>query len=290
MRSSNVLGLHLPPFLHSFQPHHHHHYLLLFFPVSTLGTQRRVASLVMTEILGTALRQNAAGQRCILVYDRDAGRSMVSGQRYHQSHEGGSLHTDNVNVPECWEHMLLTCLVPAARGGENILVSAVAVYNHLAATAPDALRVLASDFWWEFRGFDDRFYRAPILFFNRRGEPCVRWLREYLESAHQRLQVPLTDEQRAALDLLTATSLDPAFQYHHTFAAGEVLLANDLHLLHGRTTFYDAAPAQEEYDFAHPVNRLMQRNWLESRNPEIRGVNQGPFVVPSPEELTAMLA
>ena len=239
----------------------------------------------MTEVMGRALKQNAAGERCILVYDRDASRSMVSGQRYHQSHEGGSLHTDNVNVPDTWEHMLLTCLVPAAKGGENILVSAVAIYNHLVETAPEALQELAQDFWWEFRGFDERFYRAPILFFSKQGEPCMRWLREYMESAHQRLAVPFTPAQQEALDLLTATSLDPAFQFHYRFRAGEVLFANDLHLLHGRTTFYDEAPATEAYDFANPVNRLMQRNWLESHNPAVRGINQSRYSIPAAHEL-----
>ena len=232
----------------------------------------------MSQLLGDCLKQNAAGEVSILVFDRDASRQMVDGQRYHQSHEGGSLHTDNVNLPDCWEFMLLTCLQPAVRGGESILVSAGAIYEHFRTTDPEVLQTLAGDFWWEYRGFSNAFYRAPILFANRDGEPCFRWLREYLESAHERIGAPFSPKQQHALDSLTAATLNPAFQWRHAFRKGEILFANDLQLFHGRTAFEDAAPASPEYDFAHPVNRLMQRNWVHTTS-RFRGMNQSKYSV-----------
>lgn len=201
-----------------------------------------------------------------------------------------SLSLLDVNVPQCWEHMLLTCLVPAQEGGDNILVSATSIYQELERKHPQLLPVLAQDFWWEFRGFSDRFYRAPILFFNRRGEPCLRWLREYMESAHARLKIPLTPLQLEALNTLSELTRSPALQFYYSFKAGEVLIANDLHLLHGRTAFRDAAPASEEYNFSQPVNRLMQRNWLESHQLKYRGINQSRYWVPDTQELQKVMS
>lgn len=237
--------------------------------------------------MGDCLKQNSSGERSILVFDRDATRRMVDGQRYHQSHEGGSLHTDNVNIPECWEFMLLTCLQPAMIGGENILVSAVSVFEYFQKHDPDVLLTLAKDFWWEYRGFSDGFFRAPILFYNRSGEPCFRWLREYMESAHHRLAQPFTPEQQHALDSLTNITLDPHFQFHYSFRKGQILFANDLQLFHGRTAFRDAQAASSDYDFSHPVNRLMQRNWVQTTS-SFRGINQSKFCVPTTEEIAGL--
>lgn len=61
-------------------------------------------------MLGETPVQNAEGIRAIQVYNRDNQKRMKDGQRYHQSREGGSIHTDNVNIPELWDYMALTCL------------------------------------------------------------------------------------------------------------------------------------------------------------------------------------
>lgn len=239
----------------------------------------RLAALALTSCLGDPLVQNAMGERSILVFDRDVSKTMADGQRYHQSREGGSLHTDNVNVPNTWEYMLLTCLKPAMQGGENILVSGFSLYNYLEENDPTAIETLSEDFLFEFRGFDSRFYRAPILFFNKLGQPCFRWLRDYIESAHRRASVPLTPKQLAAMDALTAASLKPELQVHYRFRQGEILFANDMQLLHGRTAFVDAAPSSPEYDMANPQNRLLQRNWLQTATPVYRGINQSRYEI-----------
>eukprot|EP00730_Choanoeca_flexa_P010511 TRINITY_DN1833_c0_g1_i2.p1 TRINITY_DN1833_c0_g1~~TRINITY_DN1833_c0_g1_i2.p1 ORF type:complete len:354 (+),score=90.96 TRINITY_DN1833_c0_g1_i2:1-1062(+) len=254
--------------------------LAMIQPVPSLADdmiKMRFVTFALTSCLGEPLVQNAAGQRSILVYDRDASRKMVDGQRYHQSHEGGSLHTDNVNVPDTWEYMFLTCLQPAVSGGDSILVSAFDVHAYLQEHHPDVVETLQEDFLWELRGFGDRFYTAPILFRNNRDEPCFRWLREYLESAHERAQQPLTTQQQVALETLTATTELPELQLEYTLKKGEIMFANDMQVFHGRTTFYDADPAEEEYNFARGVNRLLQRNWVATATTEYRGSNQSRY-------------
>ncbi|EDQ90705.1 uncharacterized protein MONBRDRAFT_7164 [Monosiga brevicollis MX1] len=250
--------------------------LALLQPMPSLAKNihaMRFAALAMSSCLGTPLVQNAAGDKSILVFDRDAGRKMVDGQRYHQSHEGGSMHTDNVNVPETWEYMLLTCLQPAAEGGESILLSSSTVEAYLAKHDPEALETLKEDFLWELRGFSERFYRAPILFHGTDGYPCFRWLREYLESAHARAGEPLTDRQISALNALTNATLEESLQLRYNMAKGEILFANDMSLLHGRTTFYDRQQASTEYDFGTQANRLLQRNWVKTKTSQYANVN-----------------
>lgn len=69
------------------------------------------------------------------------------------------------------------------------------MHNFLQRHAPEALEELRQDFWWEYRGFSDKFFRAPILFYNAKGEPLIRYLRDYMESAYARQGVALTDKQ-----------------------------------------------------------------------------------------------
>ena len=176
---------------------------------------------------------------------------------------------------------------------ESILVSSSTVYNVLKERAPEALEILAQqDFWWEFRGFSPlgQFYRAPILYFNRMGEPCFRFLRDYMESAHDRLGDPHTPEQRWALDALT-TSMEAisAIQFRFDSGPGHMLFANDVQILHGRTSFMDANAATSEYDFSNPVNRLFQRNWIRTSS-SFENMNDAPFTVPDDEEIRRIIA
>ena len=52
----------------------------------------------VSKILGSLIIQNNNNDKLIFVYDRDRKFSMHKGSRYHQTREGGSIHTDNVNV------------------------------------------------------------------------------------------------------------------------------------------------------------------------------------------------
>ncbi|KNC86314.1 hypothetical protein SARC_01538 [Sphaeroforma arctica JP610] len=224
--------------------------------------ERRINAFVQAQILGTTPQQNAEGVKAILVYNRNDGVQMKQGARYHQSRDGGSIHTDNVNIPDLWDYMLLTCLQPAQIGGESILCSTLAVHNYLNEHVPEALEILRGQFWWELRGFSDGFYRAPILFYNDKGEPLLRYLRDYLESAHIRQGQPLTDKQMWALDVLDCVCEMSTIQFRYNMQQGETLLANDTQLLHGRTSFTDAEAAKQSYDFEKANNRLYQRVWL----------------------------
>jgi len=255
--------------------------LVLIPGIDGLNTvhEMRLATYVMTSLGGEPLVQNAEGHKSVLVYDRDSSRKMADGQRYHQSHEGGSLHTDNVNVPDVWESMLLTCLQPAQLGGESIVVSVAAVHNYMVDHFPDSVETLQRDFLWEFRGFSDKFYKAPLLYYNPAGEPCMRYLRDYMTSAHKRLKQPMTVEQSRSVDLIDCIAELSEFQIRAIFNKGETLWCNDVQLLHGRTSFIDSGKAELVYDINKPVNRLYQRTWVKTDNEKFRHFNQSSYEI-----------
>lgn len=228
--------------------------------------EQRTIYWLMGNVLGETLVQNEAGDKAVLVYDRDRTNSMTKGARYHQTREGGTIHTDNVNVPYKWHYLVLACISPAMAGGENILVNALHVHKILKQKHSDVLAILEKNFLWEQRGVADATYEAPIITYNQNGEPEFRHLRPYMESAHQKLGKPLTDEQMYALDTLDAVLEHSDNQYRHSFSAGEVLLTYDAQILHGRTCFSDAFNAvtvlEWRKDHHKPLKRTMDRLWV----------------------------
>jgi len=218
------------------------------------------------KLFGNLLVQNEQGATVITVYDRDRLGSMFSGARYHQTREGGSIHTDNVNVPELWDYLYLSCISPAYVGGENILVDGVLINRILEEKFPKAFEVLKSPFIWEMRGVKDELYHAPIITYDEKGEPHFRHLRPYMESAHVKAETPLSAQQLYALDVLDALLNDSHNQIRYRMQAGDILLSKDDHVLHGRTCFSDDLEAVSIENMGnqpnHPLKRTMDRLWV----------------------------
>jgi len=85
----------------------------------------------ISNLLGTPLVQDHFGRRLIHIYDRDSAKQIKDGARYHQTHESGAIHNDNVNIPEPWDYLLVGCVIPAMTGGENIIVNGRGVHDYL---------------------------------------------------------------------------------------------------------------------------------------------------------------
>ncbi len=226
-------------------------------------------SAPLGELFGKLLVQNEQGAKVITVYDRDRLGSMFTGSRYHQTREGGSIHTDNVNVPELWDYLYLSCISPAHVGGENILVDGILIHDLLQKNFPKAFEILKSPFIWEMRGVKDELYNAPIITYDDQGEPHFRHLRPYMESAHIKANTPLTAEQLYALDVLDALLNDSNNQVRYRMESGDILLSKDDQVLHGRTCFsdeLDAISIDERASFPNkPLKRTMDRLWITRR-------------------------
>ena len=211
--------------------------------------------------LGDLVVQNADGATLVEVYDRRIGR-IEDGVRYHQTRQGGDIHTDSVNHPVPFEYLILGCVASAAVGGESIVVPAADVVSALAGV-PGALHTLRQPFWFEGRGMGSEvgLFQIPVLS-DGDGVPRFRYLRSYIESAHAKAGQPLTSEQVFAFDALDATLEDSSVQRRFTLRAGEALVCLDAEIFHGRTAFVD-----REMPGAWAPQRHMFRVWVRTRRP-----------------------
>lgn len=220
-----------------------------------------------SKILGKLIIQNKEGNESVLVYDRDRKLSINNNARYHQTREGGSIHTDNVNVSLKWDYMILSCLSSGLVGGETILVNAKDVFIKLNKEYKFAKKILQQNFYWEKRGLSNSYYKAPILKINRKGEPEFRYLRPYLESAHKKKGIPLSNKQLYALDVLDALLESSDNQYRFKMRPGDLLLALDSQVLHGRTSFSDYYESKTPFinkKVNAPLKRTMVRTWIKA--------------------------
>ncbi len=240
---------------------------LLLRPVPGLDVpQRRAFAWLVATLLGDPVVQNKEGDRFVSVWARPGETRVINGARYHQTREGGGPHTDNVSLPESWEYLVFSCVRPAKIGGDTILVSGVSIHQELLAV-PAALEILQRPFWWEYRGIADGLFSAPIITYDDAGEPRFRYLRKYLESAHQRAGEPLTTEQVWALDCLEAIADLPRLQFRTPIDEGEILITHDSQVLHARTFFCDSSPgAPADASQAAAGNfRFFDRVWAKKR-------------------------
>ena len=112
----------------------------------------------VSNILGKRLVQNDKGDTMVYVYDRDRNLSINTGGRYHQTREGGSIHTDNVNLSNRWDYLILSCVSKAEVGGETILVNGNDIYKILKKKYRLALKILRKI----FTGKKEEYQRASI--------------------------------------------------------------------------------------------------------------------------------
>lgn len=226
---------------------------------------------LIARLLGDTLVQNEDGHHLYLIADR--GGKMEHGARYSQTNQGGSFHTDGVNLESGYDYFLLSCLAPAERGGESVLVSGHSVHRELREKSPETLRDLGREFVWEFKGiYKDRFYRKAILSLGD-GVPRWHYLRNYLEEAAAKQNEPLSEASVLAMDRLDGTLGDPRLQFRHRLGPGETVIVNDKEIFHGRTPFEDRAGSVslETYLSGDRNDLVLQRSctriWVNARTP-----------------------
>jgi len=230
--------------------------------------QTEAVHWILSLLLGETIVQNEEGRHLIHIYDRDPKRRIKDGARYHQTHESGQIHTDNVNIPENYQYLLVGCATPAKIGGENIIVNGRAIYDFLNTHAREELEILKSNFVFEYRGISRELYEAPIITFSERGEPLFRHLRTYMESAHMRADRPLSEDQVRALDTLDAALSMSEFQLLYRLKSGEILVANDSQVLHDRRCFVDGKDMitldelKKHPESKKPLRRTLLRTWV----------------------------
>ena len=156
------------------------------------------------------------------------------------------MHGDPTDV------VALMCIRPARSGGLSSIVSAGRVHNALLDEQPWHLPVLYRGFRYDRKGEQgphEAPVTEPIPVFARRGARLdCRYARSYIAGAADRLGVPLTAAELAALDAFDAAARREDLAMRMDFRPGDVQLLDNLAVLHGRTAFEDGPdPAERRY-------------------------------------------
>lgn len=216
--------------------------------------QARVALWGLGTHLGWAEPQDGAGNRLHDV--RDIGRPFGSDDsiRYFQTNHAIEFHNDGADM------FALFCLRAGCSGGRSRLVSAVEVFNEIARRRPDLAVVLQEDFHVDARGQRTDGARCqvhPVYSYTER-QLSILLKRAYIESAQRFDDVPrLTAAQTEALALLAAVMEEPGMALEFDLLPGDILMASNHTILHGRTAFEDDVAAGTEGEGRH-----MLRLWL----------------------------
>ncbi|MDG2381164.1 MAG: TauD/TfdA family dioxygenase [Pirellulaceae bacterium] len=203
--------------------------------------------------LGTPVSQSAEGTTVFSVRNEGLGTQDPK-TRGPNTNKKLSFHTDRCDV------IGFLCIQPAMTGGENQIVSSVAVYNKILSTRPDLLSILLQPFYYQRHNVDlgneTPFTKQPI-FSIYQGHFAANFLRVLIERAYADESTPeMTPQQREALDFLETTAADPSLSITFRQEVGDLLLLNNFVTLHRRTEFKD--------NVDHP--RHLLRIWLSMPN------------------------
>lgn len=210
--------------------------------------------------IGDIYPQDSSGTEIREVRDRGTRIGEGRFSRYSDSSYGGSMHTDGAQVPlPVPDYFSLLCIQRAIEGGEFIMISAQAVYNHLLEHAPEVVEVLNQPFHFDRRGDlgpnGEKTAVKPV-FFREGNDIGVTYLREYIETGHSHEGIPnLTSYQKKALDALDEILADPSFHVRGFLNPGDIIFVNNKRIIHGRTSFKNGLDESQ--------TRLLLRMWLQ---------------------------
>ena len=205
--------------------------------------------------VGTPVSQSAEGERIFHV--RDAGYGDQDPRtRGPNTRKKLSFHTDRCDV------ISFLCLKQAKSGGENFLVSSLALFNELLERRPDLLQELMRPYYYQRHNVDGGnalpYCRQPI-FSIFEGHFAASFLRVLIERAYRMPELPeMTDLQREALDYLEQLAEDPALHVRFRQQAGDMLFLNNWVTFHRRSDFEDHETPERK--------RHLLRLWLSVPN------------------------
>lgn len=229
--------------------------------------------------LGTAIEQSKSGE---LINDlQDTGLKIGDPKSRWINASGPSpLHTDPCDL------LVMLSVEEAARGGETELASCVAAHNEMLRRHPDLLEILYEPLYHKlpdwYEGAEE-YYPLPT-FSSYQGYFSCTHRRYLVEDAQKHTDAPrLSEKQIQALDKLDEVYNDPKFKLTTRLMPGDLLVMNNLLLVHGRTAFTDDATSRRHLMrlwISHPKTRPLPPEYsLPFRNNEAGSVRGGSLIV-----------
>lgn len=196
---------------------------------------------------GEPIPQNAAGQ--LIGHVRDTGRDyQARNVRGYTTRAELKAHCDASDV------VGLLCRHPARRGGESLIASATAIYNHLAAERPELIAPLLKGFHFDLRGegvTDDpdetTFHRVPVFSWFG-GRLSCRYNGKTIEDGMAKRGMPLDGLALEAVREVGRLAVQPPFRYDMTFEKGDIQLLSNHAILHARAAFEDWPEPERQRD------------------------------------------
>jgi len=238
------------------------------FPVERYDeeTVRRIFWGICQHI-GTPVSQSANGERIFSVRNEGYGDG-DNRQRGPNTNRKLSFHSDRSDV------IAFLCWKQAKSGGENQLVSSLALHNAILERRPDLLEQLYLPYYYKRHNVDSGndlpWCRQPI-FSKTGGKFACNILRVLIDRAYALPELPeMSEIQREALDFVEETASDPSLHYAFRQKPGDMLFLNNFTVLHRRSAFEDfEEPERRRHIFriwlsvpnSRPLDPLFQENY-----------------------------
>jgi alpha-ketoglutarate-dependent taurine dioxygenase len=209
--------------------------------------QARLVTWAIANAIGIPVSQTARGARLVDVMDTSRRESTP---RQFSTSQELRLHTDPAS-----DLIGLACVRPAASGGDSVLASAVSVHDAMVRQRPDLAAELYRGFHWhrfgEGRSTDGPFSEAPVPVFSmHQDQLSCRYVRTPIVAGQKDAGQPLSERQIEALDLFDKLACSPELRVTFRLDCGDIVLVNNLTVLHARTQFIDhAEPAPPRHLF-----------------------------------------
>ena len=216
--------------------------------------------ILISKIFGELLIQNKQGEQSVEV--KDLGKTLSTGGRYHHTKEGGSYHTDGCHIFENPpDYVGLLCLNPAKNGGVSKFISAYTIHNKLQEDK-NLLRILYEKFYMDKRNENQADETptqfVPIFTYNNGKLNCRCCQRELIDSGHEKMNKPLTEYQKNALDNLDKLLANENLAVSYLLKKGDMMYSNNKWLIHDRTNFEDSDDEN--------LKRSLLRTWIREKD------------------------
>ncbi|MDF1794871.1 MAG: TauD/TfdA family dioxygenase [Thalassobaculaceae bacterium] len=188
--------------------------------------------------LGLPVAQNAKGD--LLGHVRDKGNNyQANNVRGYTTSAQLKAHCDAADV------VGLLCRHPSKSGGESLIASSLAVYNHILKEHPEYLPHLMAGFHFDLRGEgatdnpnETTFHKVPVFSWFE-GRMSCRYNGKTITDGMRKAGEPLEGIALEAVQAVGEIAMSKPFRYDMAFEQGDMQLLSNHTVLHARSSFED---------------------------------------------------
>lgn len=231
----------------------------------------------ISSFIGSARgRQDVTG--AVIAHIKDLSVSHA----HEKGHKGNTAYTTDKQVfhTDVGDLIALICLSTSEEGGTSRLCSGPRIYNEIAATRPDLIRVLSEPWPHDSFGGSPGYTYKPLLYWED-GHIIIQYTRRLFTGYGEQTRSPhipaITEAQAEALDTLqfVAEKLSLALN----FRKGDIQYINSLGLLHARDSFRDSPEKTR-----HLIRLWLRNDELAWKTPEPLQPNWRKLYSVSPDQ------